>query len=74
MSIPYLSNEKGKVTAVQLPIKEWERIKRQYPDIENIDAELPDWQKSLLDQRLDAVSKDNSRVLPIDGLFIELDR
>ncbi|WP_257670989.1 addiction module protein, partial [Parapedobacter tibetensis] len=65
---------KGKITAVQLPIREWERIKMQYPDIENIDAELPDWQKSLLDQRLDAIAKDGSKVLPIEGLLAELDR
>ncbi len=74
MSIQYVSNEKGKVTAVQLPIKEWERIKKQYPDIENIDAELPDWQKSLLDERLDAIAKDRHKVRPIEGLLAELDR
>lgn len=74
MSIQYVSNGKGKVTAVQLPIKEWERIKRQYPEIENIDAELPDWQKELLDSRLDAIAKDSSNVLPIEGLLAELDR
>lgn len=47
MSIQFVSNEKGKITAVQLPIKEWKRIKKQYPDIENLDAELPDWQPSI---------------------------
>ncbi len=74
MSIQYLSNEKGKITAVQLPIKEWERIKKQYPDIENIDTELPDWQKSMLDKRLAAIAKDNTKVHPIEGLLTELDR
>lgn len=27
MSIQYLSNENGQVTAVQLPIEDWEKIK-----------------------------------------------
>jgi len=33
MSVQYLSNEKGQVTAVQLPIEEWEFIKIKYPDV-----------------------------------------
>lgn len=28
MNVQYVSNEKGQIVAVQLPIKEWERIKK----------------------------------------------
>ena len=37
MSVQYLSNKKGQITAVQVPIQEWERIKIKYPDVDHID-------------------------------------
>ena len=49
MSVQYLSNEKGQVTAVQLPIEEWEMIKIKYPDVDHLDSNLPDWHKQLID-------------------------
>ncbi len=45
MSVQYLTNEKGQITAVQVPIKEWERIKNVVPDIDHIDSKMPLWQK-----------------------------
>ena len=49
MSVQYLSDEKGRVTAVQVPIKEWEIIKNKYPDVASIDSELPQWQKDIIE-------------------------
>lgn len=74
MGVQYISNEKGKVTAVQLPIKEWERIKQQYPDIENLSSPLPDWQQQLLNDRLESIQKDPQKLKPINGLFEELNK
>ena len=74
MSLQYLSDENGQVVAVQLPINEWEQLKRKYPDLEASNYMLLDWQKQLIDLRLQSISEDPSRLLPIDSLIEELDR
>jgi hypothetical protein len=73
MSVQYLSNKEGEIVAVQVPIEEWRVIKSKHPDIES-DVSLPEWQKKLIDKRLSAIDKDPNRILPIEGLFEELDR
>jgi hypothetical protein len=73
MNVQYVSDEKGQVVAVQLPIKEWERIKSKYPNIDHIDEKLPKWHKDLIDDRLDAIQNDPSRIKPISELMEELD-
>lgn len=74
MSLRYLSDEKGQIVAVQVPIEEWEELKSKYPDLGPVNTFLPDWQKELIDTRLDAIAKDPNRILPIDSLMAELDR
>ena len=74
MSLQFLSDENGHVVAVQLPINEWEQLKRKYPDLEASNYMLLDWQKQLIDLRLQSISEDPSRLLPIDSLIAELDR
>jgi hypothetical protein len=74
MSLQYLSNEKGQVIAVQVPIEEWEMLKSKYPGLDAVDTDLSDWQKELIDTRLNAIKKNPDRVLPIDLLIEELDR
>ena len=74
MSIQYLSNENGQVTAVQLPIEDWEKIKSLYPNVDNIDFSLPEWHKEILDKRLQAIVEDPKRIKPISELMSELDK
>ncbi len=73
MSVQYLSDGNGQITAVQVPINEWELLKKKYPEIASIGTDLPDWQKALIDIRLRSINEDPKRLLPIDGLFAELD-
>ena len=74
MSIQYLSNDKGQVTAVQLPIDEWELIKSKYPEIDHLDAALPQCHRDLIDARLIAIENNPELLKPIGGLMDELDR
>jgi len=74
MSVQYLSDEQGHITAVQLPIKEWELIKTKYPDISHLDTELPEWQKNIIDARLADIKNNPDRIRPISELFEELDK
>ena len=74
MSVQYLSNDKGKVTAVQLPIEEWEVLVSKYPEIDNIVVNLPQWHKQLIDSRLAEAKKNPGSIRPISELMDELDK
>jgi len=74
MSLQYLSNENGQIVAVQVPIEDWEVLRRKYPEIEVPARELHDWQKELIDSRLKTIEESPDQVLPIDSLIEELDR
>ena len=39
MDIKYLSDDKGKITGVFIPIEEWERIQKEYGITENNPAD-----------------------------------
>jgi hypothetical protein len=72
MSVQYLSNKEGQITAVQVSISEWELIKNKYPDIESA-ISLPEWQIELLDNRLASIKEHPERIKPIAQLLEELD-
>lgn len=74
MSVQYLSNKKGQVTAVQLPIDEWEFIKSKYLNVENLKQDLPQWQKDLIDARLADIARHSELIRPIAELMAELDK
>ena len=74
MSVQYLSNDKGQVTAVQVPIEEWEMIKSKYPDIDHMDSALPQWHKDLIDARLSSIENNPHKIRPISELMDELDK
>ena len=74
MSVQYLSDEKGRIIAVQVPIKEWEIIKIKYPGISHSNNELPEWQKNILDARLTDLESNPESIKPIIELFEELDK
>ena len=64
----------GLPTGVFIPIQDWENIKKQYPNIEQLDFnnDIPQWQKDILDIRLSDLNNPNM-IEPIDELFKALD-
>lgn len=73
MNVQYVSDKKGQIVAVQLPIKEWERIKDKYPNVDHIDEKLPKWHKDVIDDRLNAIQNEPSRIRPVSELMKEPD-
>jgi hypothetical protein len=69
MNLQELHDSNGNSSGVYIPSKEWTLIKQQYPDIEEISNEIPDWQKEILKSRLEEIAKSPERVKPIKGLF-----
>ena len=59
---------------VFIPMKDWEVIKSQYPDIEEISNDIPEWQKEIINERLEIIAKNPERIKPIQGLFDALDK
>jgi hypothetical protein len=57
-----------------VPMEDWALIKTNYPDIETLDQDLPQWEKDLIDKRLGAIQKNPERLRPIDELMEELNR
>jgi hypothetical protein len=74
MAVNYVSDNSGHTIAVQISIEDWKKIKDKYPDVDDLDGSLPEWQKQLIDQRLEAIAKNPDRLRPIDELFDELDK
>ena len=74
MRLQIIQDKKGKSTGVFITIDDQTLIKNQYPDIENVDADIPQWEKDLIDTRLDAISKNPERLKPGKNLLKELKR
>lgn len=72
MRTQIIQDHNGQPTGVFIPIEDWENIKKNYPDIEKIDDELPQWQKDALDMRLADLNNPN-QLETIDNLFKTLD-
>jgi hypothetical protein len=55
-------------------MEDWMLIKNNYPDIENVGHDLPQWEKDLIDKRLNLINDNPQRLRPINELFAELNR
>ncbi len=73
MKLQVIQDGHGKNTGVFIPIEDWALIKTNYPDVDTLDNEIPEWQKQLLNRRIEAIVKKPNSVKPIDKLFEELD-
>jgi len=74
MRTQIIQDHNGLPTGVFIPIEDWENIKMKYPDIDKNNEELPQWQKDLLDKRLDDYKNNPDKFKPIDELFDALDQ
>ena len=64
-----VKDQQGIPTGVFIPIKSWNNLIFQYPDIEILDTNLPQWEKDFIDKRLDMVQHNPERLKPIEMLF-----
>jgi hypothetical protein len=69
MSLQYLQDNNGNTTAVVVPIDEWNRFTEKYKDLE----ELPQWQKNIIDHRLDSIKNHPEELVPLEDFMKELD-
>lgn len=74
MKLQVLKDNFGNQTGIYVPIEDWTLIKSHYPDIETLEQELPQWEKDLIDSRLNTIAKNPENLKPIESLFEELKR
>jgi hypothetical protein len=69
MSVRFLSDNEGTTTDVVIPIEDWQEITNKYPDLTNLFNDIPDWQKKLLDERLEFIKNHPDSLRPIEELL-----
>ncbi|WP_395061271.1 addiction module component CHP02574 family protein [Flavobacterium sp.] len=74
MKLQVLQDNLGNQTGVYVPMEDWNLIKNNYPDIETLEQDLPQWEKDLIDTRLASIAKNTESLKPIDNLLEELKR
>jgi hypothetical protein len=74
MKLQVLQDNLGNAMGVYMPIEDWTLIKNNYPDIESVGNDLPQWEKDLIDNRLNIIKANPTRLRPINELFEELNR
>ena len=72
MKLQVLHDNFGNQTGVYVPMEDWNLIKNNYPDIETLEQELPQWEKDLIEERLEVIAKNPERLQSIESLFEEL--
>ena len=61
-------DNKGNPAGVFLSISEWDQI------VEELHIEIPEWQKKLIDNRLEEYNLDPAQMEDADAFFAELER
>ncbi len=73
MRLQVIQDGKGNNTGVFIPMEDWDLIKKNYPDVDNLENDIPQWQKQLLDTRLNNINKNPDTLHPINDFFDTLD-
>ncbi len=72
MNLRYISDSEGKTTGVFIPIAEWNALKEQYKDIEEVN--IPDWQIKEVQKRMDDYQKNPDQVIDFDTALDDVEK
>ena len=64
-----LRDQQGQPMGVFIPMRTWDTIILQYPDIETFNTDLPQWEKDFIDRRLEMIQNNPERLQPIEMLL-----
>jgi len=64
-----LRDKDGVSMGVFIPMNDWEQVKRNYPEIEEITSDIPQWEKDFIDARLETADNHPERLHPLNHLF-----
>lgn len=60
----------GRPIGVFMPIEDWDKIKSRYLELENND--LPEWQKEILDKRMQLLAENPGAITSLDEFLKEM--
>lgn len=75
MALQFIKDTKGNTTGVFIPIEDWQLLKSKHGDLQQEEAnsmELADWQKKILDERLDDYYQNPSDFKDFDQFLNEI--
>ncbi len=74
MNLQYISDCEGQTTGVFIPIKEWNKLKLKYKEIEHEEIEIPGWQKDVVRERLLSYKNNPDDVLDFDSSMDDIEK
>ena len=77
MNLQYVFDKKGLTTGVIIPISEWEALKMKYVEIEqeeDLPSDIPEWHKTIIDQRLAEIKRNPETMVDFDEAFDEIEK
>ncbi len=74
MKLQYISDSKGQITGVFIPINEWNDLKNKYKDIEKEEIDIPEWHKELVKERLGDYRKSPDSALDFDSAMDDIEK
>jgi hypothetical protein len=73
MSLQYISDNKGQTTGVFIPIEEWNNLKNKYKGIEEEELEIPSWQLSEFNNRVEEYRKNPTQTLDFNQAMKDIE-
>jgi len=64
-----ITDQQGIPMGVFIPMQAWKTLTIQYPDIEDIGYDIPQWEKDFIDERLAMAKQHPERLKPIETLL-----
>ena len=76
MRTQVIQDYNGLPTGVFISIQDWENIKKQYPNIEQVDLnnDIPQWQKNEAISRLEIYKSNSKSALDFDQVMDEIEK
>ena len=74
MSLQFISDNNGQTTGVFIPIKEWNKLKNKYKELESEELTIPVWHLEEIENRLNEVKNDKISVLDFNQSMYELEK
>jgi len=69
MNLQYITNSKGVLSGVFIPIEDWELIKKELDS----KLEIPEWHKEILVDRLEKFQTGNPGLMDADSVLKEIE-
>jgi len=74
MSLQYVSDRSGQTTGVLISIDDWNLLREKHPDVEELEGDLPQWQKDLIDERMLLLKQHPDQVTSLEDFLTELEK